>query len=556
MKERPSIEKIVTENAARVKRKLEMLEVLLFFQSCFFSLCLIPHTLNQLKNKSQMTYAEVRSELIKMAEGTKASREWFISANAEASSKLMAKVATASCTPSEVADLLIQGADCAGHVDLVGRSALHWAVQMDNVVVASMLMDFGAAADLADYTRTLPIHVAASTSFSGTLAALLLLSGRETGILVAQNCSGWTPLHVASFTGNAAALRLLLALPGDDLGLGDIDGVTALHAAAGNGQLEAVRLLVSRGAPVNARAASGDTPLHFAARMGHGAIIVALIKVFFFFLLCTLVRQQHSHHQAGADRSQKNGDGIMCQGMAGFSKWAGMAERELVACSPTDVDLPLRLEIGPAVVRLFFSLGGVLVLSLTQLLLFFSFVTARGASSSLYRGAKGGGGGGGLDGALLAAHVAAATGAALRGGVSQRLWRERELRPHLGFSERQLRRLLPASGRRQGRAGGRFGGGRQRRRSPRLCGDHGRAALGRAVLRRLRARPVRSGARSQQQDLYPRAQPVRHQHGQGRRRRAFQGNKERLLNDDGETLLNATLNRWWSRRASARLWRR
>jgi ankyrin repeat protein len=263
-----------------------------------------------------------------MCEACKETRGWFSNVSVEVSAKLVAK-ASSSCTPSEIADLLMQGADPCSAVDVIGRTPLHWAVQMDNVVVASLLMDFGAPAEAPDTTRTLPLHVAASVGFSGVLAALLIERSSSAGFAT-QNCSGWTALHIGAFMGNSVVVRLLLAQKGIDVNIGDAEGASPLHAAAGAGQLEPVRLLISRGALVNARATSGDTPLHYAARMGHAAIVIALLK-------------------AGADRTQKNGDGIACLGMARFGDWAAVADKDLAACLPNDLDLPVMLEIGASV---------------------------------------------------------------------------------------------------------------------------------------------------------------------------------------------------------------
>jgi hypothetical protein len=124
-------------------------------------------------------------------------------------------------------------------------------------------------------------------------------------------------------------------LKGDDFGLGDAEGATPLHVAVGAGQvfvvewlfhfyvltwcktkkMDIVRLLVSRGASVNSRATSGDTPLHVAARTNNAAIAALLVR-------------------AGADPSLPNAAGIL-------------ASPPKVAAP--DEEGPLRLEIGAGV---------------------------------------------------------------------------------------------------------------------------------------------------------------------------------------------------------------
>jgi hypothetical protein len=60
-------------------------------------------------------------------------------------------------------------------------------------------------------------------------------------------------------SGNSAGLRILL-----DLGCDLVD--TTLHVAVWRERVETVRLLVERGAPLEARDASGATPLAVAVR--------------------------------------------------------------------------------------------------------------------------------------------------------------------------------------------------------------------------------------------------------------------------------------------------
>jgi ankyrin repeat protein len=50
-------------------------------------------------------------------------------------------------------------------------------------------------------------------------------------------------------------------------------GATCLHVAVAAGQEESVRILIARGADLNARTLVGDTPLHYASRMGYETIV-------------------------------------------------------------------------------------------------------------------------------------------------------------------------------------------------------------------------------------------------------------------------------------------
>ena len=55
--------------------------------------------------------------------------------------------------------------------------------------------------------------------------------------------------------------------------------VTPLHNAAYRGFSECVTLLLSKGASVDAKDQSGDTPLHFASAGGHTHVVQILVEV-------------------------------------------------------------------------------------------------------------------------------------------------------------------------------------------------------------------------------------------------------------------------------------
>jgi len=80
----------------------------------------------------------------------------------------------------------------------------------------------------------------------------------------------WTPLHFAALHGDVALLRLLLGSPGrfkigpDDVNAANILGRTPLHHAANKGSIDACCLLILAGARLDAKTASGDTPIRVA----------------------------------------------------------------------------------------------------------------------------------------------------------------------------------------------------------------------------------------------------------------------------------------------------
>src|SRR5262249_51998844 len=88
--------------------------------------------------------------------------------------------------------------------------------------------------------------------------------------------------HLAAFFGHAGAAEALLAHEADPAGVSrhQFVKVTPLHSAVaseGAESLQTVEVLLAGGAPVNAGAEGGGTPLHSAAFNGNAAIVEALV---------------------------------------------------------------------------------------------------------------------------------------------------------------------------------------------------------------------------------------------------------------------------------------
>ncbi|MBO5658445.1 MAG: ankyrin repeat domain-containing protein [Duodenibacillus sp.] len=79
-------------------------------------------------------------------------------------------------------------------------------------------------------------------------------------------------------------------------------GWTALHYAATNGHVGLMRLLLSKGADVNARTASGITPLYMAARKPSRDAVLLLMRAGALRDIC------NDQNQSPADAARKAGD--------------------------------------------------------------------------------------------------------------------------------------------------------------------------------------------------------------------------------------------------------
>jgi ankyrin repeat protein len=122
-----------------------------------------------------------------------------------------------------------------------GTTALHWAVRVDDLELAEMLIVAGA-------------NVSAAT--------------RE----------GVKPLQLAAMNGNAAMLGKLIRAGADPNAPLTQYGDTALMMAARTGKTDAITLLLETGAQVNAKETwGGTTALMWAASEGHPAAVKTLL---------------------------------------------------------------------------------------------------------------------------------------------------------------------------------------------------------------------------------------------------------------------------------------
>ena len=109
-----------------------------------------------------------------------------------------------------------------------------------------------------------------TTRILGALTAVIVLSGGVDAQINARVAD-------AAMNRNAAGVRALLK-DGADVNGAQGDGMTALHWAASNGDVETARMLIAAGGNVRATTRiNGYTPLFFASREGHAAIVAALI---------------------------------------------------------------------------------------------------------------------------------------------------------------------------------------------------------------------------------------------------------------------------------------
>jgi ankyrin repeat protein len=207
-----------------------------------------------------------------------------------------------------------------------GSTALHWAVERDDLEAADLLIEAGARVGARTREGVTPIQLAAVNGSAAMLDRLLKAGGEVNAPLTP---TGDTALMMAARTGKTDAIQVLLNAGADVNAKERWGGTTPLMWAVSEGHTAAARLLIGAGADVNARshylaAANGRgfegrtpvasrvdakpeefasgwlTPLMLAAREGH--LDVARILV-----------------AAGADIDAAAGDGKTALAIAIFN---------------------------------------------------------------------------------------------------------------------------------------------------------------------------------------------------------------------------------------------
>lgn len=166
-----------------------------------------------------------------------------------------------------------QTADVKAH-EVDGTSALHRAVDRDDLPAAKTLLKAGADAKAANRYGVTPLSVAC-TNGNGAMVSLLLDAGADPNAALP---GGETPLMTAARTGRVDAVRALLAHGADAHAKDPKRGQTALMWAAAEGNVEVIDALLKDGAELNARLDSGYTAFLFAVREGKSDAVRALLK--------------------------------------------------------------------------------------------------------------------------------------------------------------------------------------------------------------------------------------------------------------------------------------
>jgi ankyrin repeat protein len=164
------------------------------------------------------------------------------------------------------AELRQRGVDVnAPEVD--GTTALHWAVERDDLAMVEALLRAGANAKAVNRFGVSPLAPAA-TNGNAAMLELLIKAGADPNTALP---GGETALLTASRTGNIDAIKTLLAHGAKVDARETRRGQTALMWAASNNNATAIRVLVEAGADINARATGPQLVSRTGLRGGVGA---------------------------------------------------------------------------------------------------------------------------------------------------------------------------------------------------------------------------------------------------------------------------------------------
>lgn len=140
----------------------------------------------------------------------------------------------------QVTELISENPNLIHSRTLMGKTALHLAVESGNSNMVALLLKAGADVNAKGDSVT-PLHLAAFYG-SAQIAEMLLKAGAEV------NAGGFrhkdTPLHVAAFRGHVSVVRLLLA-HGADINALNMQRDTALRLAQEQGRTNVISVLTN-----------------------------------------------------------------------------------------------------------------------------------------------------------------------------------------------------------------------------------------------------------------------------------------------------------------------
>jgi ankyrin repeat protein len=149
---------------------------------------------------------------------------------------------------------------------------LHESMVTNSTIMALLLLERGADVNARNVIGAAPLTTAAMLD-RRDLATVLIDHGADANI--AEHRTREAPGHKAAKYGHTYVLEYLLE-HGAEIDRPGPGGMTMLHIAAQQGHTEIAALLIAHGADINARTDAGLTPLSYATENGQAAIVQLL----------------------------------------------------------------------------------------------------------------------------------------------------------------------------------------------------------------------------------------------------------------------------------------
>ena len=163
--------------------------------------------------------------------------------------------------------------------DKLGNTPLHWAAFHGNLPAVKALIDAGADVKAKNnYGAFMPGELGGALWQGGNTQQDPVWLLQSHGVNAADMQNGYTPLDLALFASNHKAIVDLLLEKGADVNARAASGATPLFWAVVRDQKDDVLTLLSHGANVNIPDAYKDTILDVALQAQFGALIPILVE--------------------------------------------------------------------------------------------------------------------------------------------------------------------------------------------------------------------------------------------------------------------------------------
>ncbi|KAK7793822.1 hypothetical protein R5R35_014324 [Gryllus longicercus] len=174
-------------------------------------------------------------------------------------------LATGIKKPSKVLIALVNGGALLDYRTKDGSTAMHRAVERNSLEAVTTLLELGASPNYKDGKGLTPLYLAVTCRTDPLLCEALL---HDRAVIGAQDLQGWQEVHQACRNGLVQHLEHLLFY-GADMNARNASGNTPLHVCAVNSQESCARLLLFRGCDKDALNYANQTPYQVAVIAGN-----------------------------------------------------------------------------------------------------------------------------------------------------------------------------------------------------------------------------------------------------------------------------------------------